>query len=87
MARLLRAATVALFVLQGLAAMPPVRAAVPSSYDFVHDPSMIKEGHTYYLFSTGAPDGAVGKGNIQIRTSTDLVDWRYRGTVFDVIPG
>src|SRR5579871_417537 len=66
---------------------PRVGAADLSSYDFVHDPSMIAQGHTYYLFSTGAPDGSVGNGNIQIRTSSDLRHWQYRGTVFKDIPG
>src|SRR5436305_9593700 len=44
----------------------------------VHDPMMIKQGHTYYVFSTG--------GGLQIRSSTDLKTWRYEGTVFDAIP-
>src|SRR5690242_20458399 len=43
-----------------------------------HDPSLIKEGNTYYVFSTG--------GGINIRTSTDLVTWKYAGTVFSSIP-
>ena len=49
---------------------------------FVHDPSMAREGGTYYLFSTGDPAGTIGNGNIQIRTSTDLRHWTYNGTVF-----
>ena len=43
-----------------------------------HDPSLIKQDNTYYVFSTG--------GGIQIRTSTDLLTWQLIGTVFDVIP-
>ena len=43
-----------------------------------HDPTLIKEGNIYYVFSTG--------GGIQIRTSTDLVTWTYKGTVFSTIP-
>ena len=54
----------------------------PANYVFVHDPSMAKEGGTYYLFSTGDPAGAIGNGNIQIRTSSDLRHWTYTGTVF-----
>src|SRR5580693_4766503 len=54
----------------------------PANYVFVHDPSMAKEGGTYYLFSTGDPAGTIGNGNIQIRTSTDLRHWTYTGTVF-----
>ncbi len=43
-----------------------------------HDPTLIKQGSTYYVFSTG--------GGIQIRTSPDLVTWTYTGTVFRSIP-
>lgn len=49
-----------------------------------HDPSMIKAGDTYYVFSTGYPER--GAGNIQIRASKNLRDWKYGGTVFDAIP-
>lgn len=47
---------------------------------------MIREGRTYYVFSTGDPAGVIGHGNIQIRTSTNLRTWRYVGTVFSRIP-
>jgi len=56
------------------------------SYAFVHDPSMIKEGGTWYLFSTGDPQGAVNGGDIQIRVSTNLTSWKLVGTVFRTIP-
>jgi arabinan endo-1,5-alpha-L-arabinosidase len=58
----------------------------PADYVFVHDPSMAKEGGTYYLFSTGDPAGTIGNGNIQIRTSTDLRHWTYTGPVFATQP-
>ena len=51
-------------------------------YLFVHDPAMAKESGIYYLFSTGDPAGTIGNGNIQVRTSHNLRDWTYRGTVF-----
>jgi arabinan endo-1,5-alpha-L-arabinosidase len=57
-----------------------------ASYAFVHDPSMIRAGGTYYVFSTGDPAGVIGNGNIQIRTSRNLRSWRYVGTVFQHIP-
>jgi arabinan endo-1,5-alpha-L-arabinosidase len=41
----------------------------------VHDPVMIKEGDTYYIFSTG-------KG-IPIKTSKDKVTWKNSGVVFN----
>jgi arabinan endo-1,5-alpha-L-arabinosidase len=59
---------------------------VPADYVFVHDPSMAREGGTYYLFSTGDPAGVIGNGNIQIRTSRDLRHWTYEGTVFAAKP-
>jgi arabinan endo-1,5-alpha-L-arabinosidase len=43
-----------------------------------HDPSLLKADRTYYVFSTG--------GGLQIRTSTDLINWQYEGSVFDAIP-
>ena len=62
----------------------PARAAAsaPSPYTFIHDPTMAREGNTYYVFSTGDPAGVIGKGNIQIRVSHDLRNWQYSGTVF-----
>jgi arabinan endo-1,5-alpha-L-arabinosidase len=61
----------------------------------VHDPSCIKAGKYYYLYSTDAiyfPKGAVTKsdtihiGNIQVRRSSDLVHWDFIGWAFDSIP-
>lgn len=82
----IRVCLVLLALLGGSIAGAGARADDLSGYDFVHDPSMIKEGNVYYLFSTGDPAGVIGNGNVQIRTSTDLVHWRYRGTVFPTIP-
>jgi arabinan endo-1,5-alpha-L-arabinosidase len=44
----------------------------------VHDPTIIKEGQTYYLISTRA--------GISIRCSTDLIRWRLCGDVFAHLP-
>lgn len=44
----------------------------------VHDPAIIKEGDTYYLFSTRA--------GIAIRCSKDLISWRLCGDVFAHLP-
>jgi arabinan endo-1,5-alpha-L-arabinosidase len=57
-------------------------SGIPRPYLFVHDPAMAKEGGTYYVFSTGDPAGTIGNGNIQLRTSPDLRQWTYAGTVF-----
>jgi arabinan endo-1,5-alpha-L-arabinosidase len=64
---------------------PAKTVAIPG-YVFVHDPSMTKEGNTWYLFSTGDPQGVVDSGNIQIRESTNLTNWRLAGSVFQAIP-
>jgi arabinan endo-1,5-alpha-L-arabinosidase len=55
-------------------------------YIFIHDPTMAREGGTYYVFSTGDPAGSIGNGNIQIRTSANLRTWNYAGTVFATKP-
>ena len=49
----------------------------------VHDPVVIREGRTYYLFSTG---GRPGEGVLPIRTSRDMRHWTRSGFVFDALP-
>jgi len=44
----------------------------------VHDPAVIKDGDTYYLFSTRA--------GVAIRCSKDLINWRLCGDVFAHLP-
>lgn len=64
-------------------------AQTPHAYqltgDFwgTHDPSVIKQGSTWYVFATGK---APGGGQFAIRCSTDLTHWRLCGQVFDAIP-
>jgi arabinan endo-1,5-alpha-L-arabinosidase len=50
----------------------------------VHDPCMIKQGDTYYVFSTG-PSGS-DNGLIPFRSSKDLAKWTRGGSVFPGIP-
>ena len=45
----------------------------------VHDPTIIKDGDTFYLFSTRA--------GLAVRCSKDLVAWRLCGDVFAHLPG
>jgi arabinan endo-1,5-alpha-L-arabinosidase len=49
----------------------------------VHDPAVIKDGNSYYVFCTG---GRAGQGVIPIRTSSDLRTWKSAGFVFDALP-
>lgn len=87
-----RAATVltaAAFILIA-APLPPAAAAqqphaltLQGDVAFTHDPSIAKDGGTYYVFATGkAPDG----GQFPIRCSPDLTHWKLCGHVFDQIP-
>jgi arabinan endo-1,5-alpha-L-arabinosidase len=50
----------------------------------VHDPVIIKEGDTYYVYCTGGGRG--GQGVIPIRTSKDMRSWTMAGYVFDKLP-
>jgi arabinan endo-1,5-alpha-L-arabinosidase len=52
-------------------------------YAFTHDPSIAKDGKTYYVFATGK---APGGGQFPVRCSEDLLTWRMCGHVFDEIP-
>ena len=49
----------------------------------VHDPTIIKEGGTYYVFGTG---GFRGRGIVPILSSTDLHHWTRAGFVLDRLP-
>jgi arabinan endo-1,5-alpha-L-arabinosidase len=58
---------------------PPVRSQeLLGDIRQVHDPTIIKDGDTYYLFSTRA--------GIAIRCSKDLISWRLCGDVFAHLP-
>lgn len=50
----------------------------------VHDPCIIREGDTYYVFCTTMPDD--GAAQISFRTSKDLVTWTKIGDVFPAVP-
>jgi arabinan endo-1,5-alpha-L-arabinosidase len=61
------------------------QTALPLTGDFAgtHDPSIAKDGDTWYVFATGkAPDG----GQFAIRCSKDTLHWTLCGHVFDAIP-
>ena len=57
---------------------PPVTLELQGDIRQVHDPAIIKDGDTYYLFSTRA--------GIAIRCSKDLISWRLCGDVFAHLP-
>jgi len=65
---------------------PTIPDPIPVSGDteFVHDPSLIKEGDTWYVFSTGA--GPSHEGEIPLRCSKNLREWKGCGNVLERIP-
>jgi arabinan endo-1,5-alpha-L-arabinosidase len=66
---------------QGSTAGPHL--AVEGDIVGIHDPVIIREGSTYYLYST---NGDSPPATIRIRSSTDLIHWTKRGHVFDQLP-
>jgi arabinan endo-1,5-alpha-L-arabinosidase len=52
--------------------------ALPAEQTTVHDPVMILQGKTYYLFSTG--------NGISVKSSVDLKNWAKEKPVFDTPP-
>jgi arabinan endo-1,5-alpha-L-arabinosidase len=64
-------------------AQQPHAYSLQGDYWFTHDPSIAKDGGTYYVFATGK---APGGGQLPLRCSEDLVHWRMCGHVFDEIP-
>ncbi len=56
--------------------------ALTGDFHGVHDPSIIKAGNTWYVFTTGlAPHG-----HMAIRCSPDLAQWKFCGQVLNEIP-
>lgn len=58
--------------------------SVSGDVEYVHDPSLIKDGNTWYEFGTGSGPNHVGE--LPIRCSPDLHTWKRCGSVFDAIP-
>lgn len=57
---------------------------VDGDVEFTHDPSIVKDGDTWYLFSTN--NGPDRKGELPIRCSNDLHHWKRCGYVFPAVP-
>jgi arabinan endo-1,5-alpha-L-arabinosidase len=62
----------------------PLVVKVEGDVKFVHDPSIAKDGDTWYLFGTA--NGPNRNGELPIRCSEDLHHWRTCGSVFEKIP-
>jgi Beta-xylosidase len=51
-----------------------------------HDPSIYKDGDTYWVFSSDVAVGRAPTQGLQVRKSADLVNWEYVGTALGGIP-
>lgn len=60
-----------------------INARMTGDISPVHDPCIIEEKDTYYLFCTG---GANKWGLLPYRTSKDLVNWTWGGSVLAQLP-
>jgi arabinan endo-1,5-alpha-L-arabinosidase len=67
-----------------LAAQTPHALKLEGDIEYTHDPSIAKDGDTWYLFGTA--NGPNRKGELPIRCSHDLHHWRLCGSVFEKIP-
>ena len=61
----------------------PQALTLSGDYPITHDPSIGREGDTYYVFATTANPS---EGQFPIRCSHDLLAWKLCGHVFDKIP-
>ena len=61
----------------------PKALILSGDYPITHDPSIAKEGNTYYIFATTSKPA---EGQFPIRCSNDLLAWKLCGHVFDQIP-
>jgi len=66
-----------------LSAQAPRALTLSGDYPLTHDPSIARQGDTYYVFATGF---APGGGQLAIRCSHNLTHWEHCGHVFDAIP-
>src|SRR5208282_603955 len=67
-----------------LAAQTAQTLKLDGDVEYTHDPSIAKDGDTWYLFGTA--NGPDRKGELPIRCSQDLHHWRLCGSVFEKIP-
>jgi arabinan endo-1,5-alpha-L-arabinosidase len=82
--RIVAGALFAVSLAPPLAAHAQKALALSGDFPGTHDPSIAKEGNTWYVFATGK---APGGGQFEVRCSTDLHQWKACGQIFDAIPG
>jgi arabinan endo-1,5-alpha-L-arabinosidase len=76
-------AVIALATAPLIFAQQPQALTLNGDYPLTHDPSIGRQGNSYYVFATGF---APGGGQFAIRCSNNLTDWKRCGHVFDEIP-
>ena len=76
---------IALFVCAAAAASEPEVLKLSGDVEGVHDPVIIKQKDTYYVFCTGGGRGGTA-GIIPIRTSKDLIHWTNAGNALPGVP-
>jgi beta-xylosidase len=64
-------------------AQKPAALTLSGDYPITHDPSIGRDGNTYYVFATTSN---ASEGQFPIRCSKDLLSWKLCGQVFDKIP-
>jgi arabinan endo-1,5-alpha-L-arabinosidase len=69
---------------KGEAATVPEALQLEGDVEYTHDPSIAKDGDTWYLFGTA--NGPKRNGELPIRTSKDLHHWKLSGAVFEKVP-
>jgi arabinan endo-1,5-alpha-L-arabinosidase len=62
----------------------PQVVKVEGDVEYTHDPSIAKDGDTWYLFGTA--NGPIRNGELPVRCSQNLHVWKRCGNVFDKIP-
>jgi len=60
----------------------PEMLALEGDISPIHDPAIIREGNTYYVFATNRFQGKL----VPIFCSQDLLHWKFCGHVFDAVP-
>jgi arabinan endo-1,5-alpha-L-arabinosidase len=76
-------ATFALVLSPALFCQGPKALPLSGDYPRTHDPSIAKDGNTFYVFATTT---SASEGQLPIRCSTDLLAWTRCGSVFDQMP-
>lgn len=72
-----------LVISPGLFSQAPKALSLSGDYPLTHDPSIAREGSTYYVFATAL---SPAEGQFPIRCSSDLLNWKRCSRVFDQIP-